>query len=656
MINAKRPPHWSVVLVYLIVLALSSWLIVQLSLPDSLLFVFMVPCVLLAFFYGRWVYLSMILAVGVAAIWVTYLVSMSFVTSLITIVVAALSGLAMAEIVHALVLARARAEKALQRSRERLELALEGAGEGMWDLDTQTGRLYLSPRSCAILGFEPAEVEPNVRWWADRIHPQDAERVRLTVRAHQEGKTPYYETEHRVKMKSGEWKWILDRGKVVERDEQGQPLREVGTHLDITERKQAEEALIRASRLEATATLAGGVAHDFNNLMVGVLGYADLLKIELEGQGDDSRWPDTCMMLDTISASARKANVLAQQMLAFARGGKYRPQVIDLNDSLRQVVSAWGRTLPGTIQLVQEASPDLWPVQADPTQMGQVILNLLTNAVEAIEGDDTRLSCTGERRSGQITIGTSNRALSQADIARERLACFDLKPGDYVCLSVQDTGCGMDEEVQARIFEPFFTTKFQGRGMGLAAAYGIVDHHGGCIAVYSQEGQGATFQVWLPAQRSLAVEDAASTTYSSDRPSPTAVVEPSGRARVSPCTATVLVIEDDAAVRQLIIRVAGRLGCNVLAASNGREAVDIARGYEGEIHLAILDMGMPDMGGPETYPLLVEAHPEIKVILCSGYEMDDAAQALLDAGASAFMAKPFQMSTLEDELLKVLAG
>ncbi|MBN1937077.1 MAG: PAS domain S-box protein [Anaerolineae bacterium] len=243
MINPKRLPCWLVMLIYVIALTLSSWLIVRFSLPDSLLFIFVVPCVLLAFFYGRRVYLPMIISLFVASIWVTYLVSMSFVTSLTTIVVAALSGLAMAEIVRALMLARERAEIALQQNRERLELALEGAGEGMWDLETQTGRLYLSPRSCTMLGFEPDEVESNVQWWAERIHPQDVERVRSAVQAHLEGQTAHYETEHRVKTKSGEWKWVMDRGKVVERDEQGRPLREMGIHLDLTDRKEAEAAL-----------------------------------------------------------------------------------------------------------------------------------------------------------------------------------------------------------------------------------------------------------------------------------------------------------------------------------------------------------------------------------------------------------------------------
>jgi len=207
---------------------------------------------------------------------------------------------------------------------------------------------------------------------------------------------------------------------------------------------------------------------------------------------------------------------------------------------------------------------------------------------------------------------------------------------------VQDTGCGMSERVQARIFEPFFTTKFQGRGMGLAAAYGIVDNHGGCISVSSQEGEGSTLKVWLPAFAESV------TGYPSPAPQDTAMV--------STPAATILVAEDDTSVRQLIVRVVRRLGCDVLEAHNGLEAVDIARTYDNEIHLAILDMGMPGLSGPETYPFLVEVRPEIKVILCSGYEMDETTQALLNAGASGFVSKPFQMSALEQEIRKVLTN
>jgi signal transduction histidine kinase len=258
------------------------------------------------------------------------------------------------------------------------------------------------------------------------------------------------------------------------KDEQGHVTSVIEYIKDITKRVRAEESMRQASRLEATATLAGGIAHDLNNLMTSVLGNAEMLKMDLAGQGD------ALEMLSPISESARQAARLAQQMLAFARGGKYRSRTVNLNEIVQQVAYTQEHTLPARTSMVLEANPELWDTEADPTQMGEVVLNLFTNAVEAIEG------------SGRITITTSNHVLDEGDLA-------DLGPGRYVCLAVRDTGHGMSQEVQARIFEPFYTTKFQGRGMGLAAVYGIVENHGGHISVQSEEGQGATFEVYLPA-------------------------------------------------------------------------------------------------------------------------------------------------------------
>jgi PAS domain S-box-containing protein len=246
---------------------------------------------------------------------------------------------------------------------------------------------------------------------------------------------------------------------------------------DITERKRAEEAMLQASRLEATATLAGGIAHKVNNMMVGVLGYAELLRADL------ADCPDAQDMLDTISRSAQKAGDLALQMLAFAHGGRHQPRAIDLNDIIRQVIQLQRRSLPVGICMQLDAAPDLWPVTADPMQVSQVLLNLLTNAVESIADD------------GLITVTTKN---VMADETCERQHP-SLNRGSYVCMSVQDSGCGMNDETLSRAFDPFFTTKFEGRGMGLAVVYGIVNKHGGYVATNSQPGRGTMFQVYLPA-------------------------------------------------------------------------------------------------------------------------------------------------------------
>jgi signal transduction histidine kinase len=243
---------------------------------------------------------------------------------------------------------------------------------------------------------------------------------------------------------------------------------------EIAERKRTEKAMIQASRMEVAATLAGGFAHKVNNLMEGVLGYAELLKHDFA----DHR--NALNDLETISRSAQKAGQLAQQMLAFAHGGQYRPQVVNLNNIIHQVAQLQERSTLSRISIEQDTAPDLWAIHADPTHMSQIFLSFLTNAVEAIAD------------SGHITITTHNVVLKEGTVE-------NLDPGQYVRLTVQDTGHGMSAEVQARVFEPFFTTKFQGRGLGLSAVYGIVQNHGGHISVDSVEGQGTTFEVYLPA-------------------------------------------------------------------------------------------------------------------------------------------------------------
>lgn len=250
---------------------------------------------------------------------------------------------------------------------------------------------------------------------------------------------------------------------------------------DITEHKWAEEILLRASRLEATATLAGGIAHDINNLMTAVLGNAELLILNLYQ-------PDAPGMLATISRSARRASELAQQMLAFARGGNYQPRLLDLNDSIQQALQQQHPVIPDSLVVEQQLASELWPVTADASQMSQVIVNLLSNAVEAVDG------------SGRISVSTANLVIDEAWArSHPAEATRNLKPGKYVNVVVDDTGQGMSAEVLARVFEPFFTTKFQGRGMGMAAVYGIVQNHGGDIFIESEAGHGTVVTVYLPA-------------------------------------------------------------------------------------------------------------------------------------------------------------
>ncbi len=384
---------------------------------------------------------------------------------------------------------------------------------------------------------------------------------------------------------------------------------------DITERKQIEEAMRGASRLEATATLAGGIAHDFNNLMTGVLGNAELLAESFAAN------PEAAAMLRKIAKAAERAGELAQLLVAYARGGKYQSQVIALNAIVAETLSLQERSFAPRVQIERRLDPELWRIEADPVQMHQVLMNLCINASEAIAG------------SGRVTVTTRNVTLGEEDIKRGA----HLVPGRHVCLSVEDTGCGMDEETLAHVFEPFFSTKRRGRGLGLAAVYGIVKNHGGCLNVKSAPGKGTTFDVYFPATEApLASAGAAA-----------GLAAPHG-------TETVLIVDDEEAIVDIGRKTLEHLGYRALPATTAQRALEIARTFARTIHAAILDLGLPGLSGAELLPLLKAARPDMRVLICSGYEPEEAAQKLERYGADGFLQKPFRIENLGRALRQVL--
>ncbi|MDH3497043.1 MAG: response regulator [Gemmatimonadota bacterium] len=375
--------------------------------------------------------------------------------------------------------------------------------------------------------------------------------------------------------------------------------------------QRTADARALAARMEATATLAAGVAHDFNNLMTGVMANAEVLRQDLPSATEAHG------TLDTMIECASRGGQLAQQLLAFARGGKYQPVVVDLNALVRETLRVEAHARAATITLRQEFAPDLLRVEADPTQISQVVSNLHRNAVEALRGEPA----------GTITIRTRN----VPDDGERPSVLADMPAGAYVALDVDDTGSGMSTETRARIFEPFFTTKDGGRGMGLAAAYGIVTHHGGQIEVASERGRGTTFTVYLPG-----------TTAEAAVPAPRSVPL-AGRG-------VVLFVDDEVSILTATQRLLERSGYKVLTAESGHDAIQIARNAAGPIDVILLDMRMPGMSGAEAFGPLVTAQPQALVIICSGYELDAAARDLMARGAVAFVHKPFRVEELVSEI------
>jgi two-component system, cell cycle sensor histidine kinase and response regulator CckA len=392
---------------------------------------------------------------------------------------------------------------------------------------------------------------------------------------------------------------------------------------DITDRKQEEETreklkaqLQQAQKMEAIATLGGGIAHQFNNALSPILTGLNLIEMHLPEGYDISRYADP------MRESAHRMSSLTNQLLAYARGGRYQKTTLSLDSFLKNTLPIIEHTLKPSVLVETDIPHDILGVEVDMTQIQMVLSAILSNASEAIE------------EQGRIRIACRNEMI--ADESVENLA--GLAPGSYVYLKIEDDGKGMDSETASQVFDPFFTTKFQGRGLGMAAAYGIIRNHNGAISVESELGKGTTVHIYLPAAYIGTIER-------------TATNPP-----FESCfdNVTVLVIEDEEIVMEMTTALLEKIGCRVLQAKTGADALDMAKKQVGGINLALLDIKLPDIDGDRLYPLLIKERPDLKVIVCSGYSIDGPAQEILDAGAEGFMQKPFGLKELQAKIGKIL--
>jgi two-component system cell cycle sensor histidine kinase/response regulator CckA len=390
--------------------------------------------------------------------------------------------------------------------------------------------------------------------------------------------------------------------------------------VDITERKRFEDQLRRSQRLESIGTLAAGVAHDFNNLLTVIRGNADLMAMDLQQTHPHFE------RLQEILRQVQSAKRLTGQLLGYARKGRFEVRLLDLNQLIRETVETFGRTRKD-ISIHVTLDPQLEVFEGDAGQIEQLMLNLLLNA--------------GDAMPGQGALDIQSRNVSHEEISGN---VFTPKEGAYVMIAVHDTGVGMDPETRERIFEPFFTTKQMGRGtgLGLASVYGVVKGHGGYIDVESEVGKGTTFRIYLPAKRSIS--EGAPQELQQDRP---VTLEPQKRG-------TILLVDDEQAVLKVAAEILHKLRFNVLAAENGRKALQLYHENHIDIVLVILDIVMPGMGGSEVFQQLRAIDAEVKVLLCSGYSIQGEADRLIGIGASGFIQKPFSFSGLEQSINDIL--
>jgi len=410
------------------------------------------------------------------------------------------------------------------------------------------------------------------------------------------------------------------------RNSDGELLGVIGVALDITDRKQLADQLRQSQKMQAVGELAGGVAHDFNNLLMVVKGHAEMLRDRLIAAGSaEGRDPARQNVLQ-IQQAAERAAALTRQLLAFSRMQVLQPRVLDLNEVVGGMIQMVSRVIGENIELAFLPGPNLGCTKADPTQIEQVVLNLVVNARDAMPNG------------GRLTIETSNIELDNRYAAQHAV----VEPGPYIMLTVSDTGCGIDAATQARIFEPFFTTKEQGRGtgLGLATVYGVVKQSGGYIWVYSEVGHGTTFKIYLPLV--MALSDAK-------------VQEKIHRAP-EPGTETILFVEDEMSVRELVTEYLSARGYRVLEAPDGVKALEIASEHDGEIQLLITDVVMPHLSGRELATRVSARRPRLKVLYISGYTDDSIFRHGVLEGGMAFLQKPFNLKALAAKVREVLEG
>lgn len=502
----------------------------------------------------------------------------------------------------------------MRRSERRFRALVENAEEIITVVDVDGTVKYQSPALERVLGYQP--VERMGRNGFHGVHPEDLDKVKQAFEQAIETKTPT-SIEFRARHRDGSYRILWATGMSLV-DDPGVAGIVINSH-DVTDLRRTEESLRQAHKLEAVGRLAGGIAHDFNNVLAVIKGRAGMALQELAE--DSHAYED----IQEIDQAADRATRLTRQLLAFSGKQVLQLEVLDLNECVVSIEQLLRRTLGEDIEFVTSLDPQLWPIEADPGEIEQILMNLAVNARDAMP--------TG----GKLITETQNVEVSEAFASQ---AGFEVPPGSYAMLSVSDTGTGIPEEIRERIFEPFFTTKSAGKGtgLGLATVYNILKHSGGYISVHTEEGRGCRFRIYLPraeaeqrAEAQLPIQEIASR-----KP------------------ATILLTEDEVAVRATARRMLEQMGYRVLEAGNGEEAMRVAEEHRGEIDLLLTDVVMPLMGGVELAERLTARWPSVRVLFTSGYTDESVVRLGILNGSTDFLQKPYQRAALESKVADVL--
>lgn len=498
-----------------------------------------------------------------------------------------------------------------QRIQERLELAQKAGKIGTFEWSIPSNEITWTAELEALYGLAPGSFNGRYDDWIQTLHPDDRRNTEQELwQAVRVGQG--LDTEFRIILPNGEIRWIAVKSSLFH-DLTGKPMRMIGLHMDITEKKQLEAQFLRAQRLESLGTLASGIAHDLNNILSPILMGAQLLPLKFPDVNDQTR-----QMIKTIETSAQRGAGLVKQILSFARGVEGKRVSLQMSHLLLEIRKIIQQTLPKSIDIHTDISPDLWMILGDVTQMHQVFMNLCVNARDAMpEG-------------GVLQISAENLLLDE-QYARMHL---DAHMGPYVVVTVTDTGTGIPSHILHRIFDPFFTTKDVGKGtgLGLSAVLGIVKSHGGFVDVQSEVNQGSIFKVYLPASPSTLL------------PTNDHLELLLGHQEL------ILVVDDEAAIRESTKTTLETYNYRVLTASDGIEAVSVFAEYKDKIQGVLIDMMMPSLDGLAIIPLLRQFNPGVYVVIMSGLNSTETVVQAERVGCQAFLPKPFTTR----ELLQIL--
>ncbi|MGA1839441.1 MAG: PAS domain S-box protein [bacterium] len=475
---------------------------------------------------------------------------------------------------------------------------------------------FISENVLNLLDYDPKVFFKDPKYWIKHIHPED--RSKALEEAKTVLKTGSCVFEYRFLHNNGTYRWLSDERRLI-KDERGVPIEVVGSFLDITDQKHLEEKFQHSQKMEAVGRLAGGIAHDFNNLLQTIMGYTDLMLLDEEENKRNRK------DIEEIQKASKRAASLTRQLLAFSRKQAIQPQMLDVNLLVDDMTEMIKRLIGEDVELSTIMEPALRSVEADPGHMEQVIMNLTLNARDAMESG------------GKLIIKTENITFAERDCKKTPYA----RPGDFVCLSVEDTGSGIEKETIEHIFEPFFSTKgkWEGTGLGLSTVYGIVQQHKGWINVYSEVGKGTTFKIFLPAF-SQKPEDL--------------IIEDSSLINFKGNGEKILIIEDETGVRDFAKRALRDFGYTIFEASNIQGALEILEKKKWNFHLILSDVILPDGSGLSLINQIKLFNPEIRLLMNSGYTDQRSKLQIIQKNRINFIQKPYTLPELLKAVKKTL--